>query len=61
MRGCGNRRQAVIFNDIVSLNIDAKLIESQNGDTTNLPTRLLRRGFAGQQSSGLAPKHQTDL
>lgn len=36
MRGCGNRRQAVIFNDIGSLNIDTKLIESQNGDTNNL-------------------------
>jgi hypothetical protein len=36
MRGCGNRRQAVIFNDIGSVNIDAKLIESQNGDITNL-------------------------
>ena len=42
MRGCGNRRQAVIFNAIGILNIDAKLIESQHGDTSNLATRLLR-------------------
>jgi len=36
MRGCGNRRQAVNFNDFGSIDIDAKLIESQNGDITNL-------------------------
>ncbi len=36
MRGCGNRRQAVAFNHIGSLKIDAKLIERQEGDITHL-------------------------
>lgn len=50
MRGCGNRKQAVIFNAIGSLNINAKLIESQNGDITNLANASPSMRSAGQRS-----------